>query len=46
MDAPGIKLNDLPKEIRILIEKIQESTFYNEERILYLMPYIMPEILE
>ncbi len=46
METSGIKLNDLPKEIRILVEKIQESTFYREERILYLMPYIMPDILE
>ncbi len=46
MDTPGMKLNDLPKEIRILVEKIQESNFYNEERIYFLMPYIMPDILE
>ena len=46
MKTPGFELNDLPNEIRILVEKIQESTFYNEERILFLMPYIMPEILE
>jgi Periplasmic serine proteases (ClpP class) len=46
MKTPGFELNDLPNEIRILVEKIQESTFYNEERIYFLMPYIMPEILE
>ena len=46
MDNTGINLNDLPKEIRTLVKKIQESTFYSEERILYLMPYIMPDILE
>ncbi len=46
MDAPGMTLNDLPSEIRTLVEKIQESTFYGKERILYLMPFIMPEIVE
>ncbi len=46
MDAPGVTLGDIPKEIRDLVDYIQESTFYSEERILYLMPYILPEILE
>ena len=46
MDAPGVTYGDLPKEIRDLVDYIQESTFYSEERILYLMPYILPEILE
>lgn len=46
MDAPGVTLGDLPKEIKDLVDYIQESTFYSEEQILYLMPYILPEILE
>jgi protease-4 len=46
MDAPGVTYGDLPKEIKDLVDYIQESTFYSEERILYLMPYILPEILK
>jgi len=46
MDAQGVTLGDLPKEIKDLVDYIRESTFYSEEQILYLMPYILPEILE
>ncbi|MBN2016615.1 MAG: signal peptide peptidase SppA [Candidatus Cloacimonetes bacterium] len=46
MNTPGVNMNDLPVEVQMLIEKIQESTFYDKEHILLLMPYVLPDILE
>ncbi|MCK4339072.1 MAG: S49 family peptidase, partial [Candidatus Cloacimonetes bacterium] len=38
-DLSGMKTEVLPEEIRNIIEIIDEITFYEDEKILYLMPY-------
>lgn len=42
----GLKAEKYPAEIQHILDKIKESTFYNDEKILLLMPYILPEIVQ
>ncbi len=42
----GLKNEKYPPEIQQILDKIKESTFYDDEKILLLMPYILPEIVQ
>lgn len=42
----GLKAEKYPAEIQQILDKIKESTFYGDEKLLLLMPYILPEIVQ